>query len=242
MKVLLDVNIVADICSRRKPFYSTVMKIIDWLEEKGISILVYTGSVQTMQYVLMAELQAYDTKEGCKKKSRSYYESEAKELLYQFTSDLIWCSALSEDGLVFNDADPEDAQLIKAVNRMGNDAVLLTRDKELLKRFDKAISPKQFLSEYAEKETSRQIPFCDLKKQLDKYRPEMELSPLVRITRVKNPAIFSGLQQPHSSLQGPLAVTETEVLSLQMTTLWQRRYGSMQIMDRQKGIITVRLV
>jgi UDP-2-acetamido-2-deoxy-ribo-hexuluronate aminotransferase len=115
MKVLLDVNIIVDICSLREPYNSQSLQAVDWI---------------------------------------------------------------SEDGSVFSDEDPEDAQLIKAVNRMGNDTLLLSRDKNLLERFDKAISPYEFIQKYikSEEEWKQPIPFCDLKKQLDEYRPEMESS------------------------------------------------------------------
>ncbi len=203
MKVLLDVNVVVDICTLREPFYTESVAAVDWMDGKGISKHLYAGSVQTMQFVLMSELVRRDKKNNIKK-NNSFYEEEAKSLLYDFTDDLVWVSALSEDGHVYNDVDPEDAQLIKAVNRMGHDAVILTRDKGLLERFDKAISPKQFLSEYAGKEIDRQIPFCDLKKQLDEYRPELEdavFSVLESTAFINGPAV-KNLAEDLSSFSG----------------------------------------
>ncbi len=203
MKILLDVNVVVDICTLREPFYTESVASVDWLDENGIPKYLYAGSVQTMQFVLMSELARRDEKNNIKK-NNSFYEEEAKSLLHDFTSDLVWVSALSEDGHVYNDVDPEDAQLIKAVNRMGDDALLLTRDKGLLERFDKAILPKQFLSEYAGKEISRQVPFCDIKKQLDEYRPEMEnaVSSVIESTAFINGPAVKTLAEDLSSFAG----------------------------------------
>ncbi len=202
MNILLDVNIVVDICSKREPFYTKVLEIMDWLDLNDISARLYAGSVQTYQYVLMSELLSRDKKNN-EKKGISFYKEESKYLLSSFTDDLVWISALSEDGPVYSDEDPEDAQLIKAVNRMGNDGLLLTRDKRLLQRFEKAISPEQFIAKYvnAEKEWQIPIPFCDLKKQLDEYRPEMEKA-------------ISGVIESTSFINGPAVKTLAEDLSV----------------------------
>ena len=185
MNILLDVNIVVDICSKREPFYSKVLEIMDQLDVNDISARLYTGSAQTYQYVLMSELLSSDKKNN-ETKGISFYKEESKNLLSIFTDDLVWISALSGDGSVYSDEDPEDAQLIKAVNRMEDDGLLLTRDKKLLQRFKKAISLEPFFDKYvnAEKEWQIPIPFCDLKKQLEEYRPEMEnaISDLIEST------------------------------------------------------------
>lgn len=173
MQVLFDVNIVVDICVGRKPFYKMEVEIENYCRKNRMPLRLYTGSVQTMQYVLTSALMYEDIAKEIRR-PHSYYEGLSKLILEEYTKNFYWTSAFSEDGPVFNDIDPEDAQLIKAVNRMGDNAVLLTRDKDLLNRFDKAISPQLFISEYMEEEINRPIPFCDLNKQLDEYRPEME--------------------------------------------------------------------
>ncbi len=140
---------------------------------------------------------------------------------------MYWWSSLSEDGQVFLDEDPEDAQLIKAVNRMGVDSFLLTRDKQLLKRFNKAISPDKFIKKYIESEVEWQksIPFCDLKKQLDEYRPEMEsaISQVVESTSFINGPTVKTLAEELSSFSGvkhsiPCA-SGTDALLLALMTL-----------------------
>lgn len=205
MNILLDVNIVVDICSKREPFYTKVLEIMDWLDLNGISARLYAGSVQTYQYVLMSELLSRDKKNN-EKKSISFYKEESKNLLSSFTADLVWISALSDDGSVYSDEDPEDAQLIKAVNRMGDDALLLTRDKKLLERFDKAVSPDQFIGKYIKSNTDfkKPVPFCDLKKQLDEYRPEIEnvVSSVVESTAFINGPAVKTLAEDLSAFAG----------------------------------------
>ena len=194
MKVLLDVNIVVDICAERHPHSGYAADIMGYCIESNQSVYLYTGSVQTLIYSLATQIHNSE---------RSFVKSIdiASKELDKFSSKITWWSSLSEDGAVFHDIDPEDAQLIKAVNRMGEDALLLTRDKKLLKRCDKAISPDQFLSEYVGKEINKHVQFCDLKKQLDEYRPVMERA-------------ISDVVESTSFINGPAVKTLAEDLSV----------------------------
>jgi hypothetical protein len=67
-----------------------------------------------MQYVLAGALAEHDKKTTGLKQSHGLYEREAARLLEIYTGDLLWASALSEDGTVFGEEDPEDAQLESA--------------------------------------------------------------------------------------------------------------------------------
>ncbi len=199
MKILLDVNIVVDICAERLPFFKKATQVFAWLMNKNIQPYLYSGSVQTLIYSLATQIHKLD---------RPFSKSLeiARNELNKFSESVYWWSALSEDGQVFLDKDPEDAQLIKAVNRMSEDSFLLTRDKQLLKRFNKAISPEKFIQKYIESELEWQksIPFCDLKKQLDEYRPEIESSinqVLESTTFINGPAVKT-LAEDLSSFSG----------------------------------------
>jgi UDP-2-acetamido-2-deoxy-ribo-hexuluronate aminotransferase len=129
-----------------------------------------------MQYVLAGALAEHDKKTTGLKQSRGIYEREAARLLEIYTGDLLWTSALSEDGAVFGEEDPEDAQLERAVKRLGPDARLLTRDLRLLNTCEQAISPGEFLHTYIEGSGTQSpaMQFCDLAAQLNTLRPEME--------------------------------------------------------------------
>ena len=199
MKVLLDVNIVIDMCAERLPFCNKATQVFTWLMNKNLQPYLYTGSVQTLIYSLATQIHELE---------RPFSKSLeiAKNELNTFSKSVYWWSSLSEDSQVFLDEDPEDAQLIKAVNRMGVDSLLLTRDKQLLKRFDKAISPDEFIQKYIEleKEWKDPIPFCDLKKQLDEYRPEMEsaINQVVESTSFINGPTVKTLAEDLSSFAG----------------------------------------
>ena len=199
MKILLDVNIVVDICAERLPFFKKATQIFTWLMNKNIQPYLYTGSVQTLIYSLATQIHKLD---------RPFSNSLeiARNELNKFSESVYWCSSLSEDAQVFLDEDPEDAQLIKAVNRMGVDAFLLTRDKQLLKRFDKAISPDEFIRKYIELENKWKapIPFCDLNKQLDEYRPELEscINQVIESTSFINGPAVKKLAEDLSSFIG----------------------------------------
>ena len=136
MKILFDVNVVVDLYSERIPYLYGILQILKFSKKNGYTTYLYTGSVQTIHYVLARAIKKPDY-------SISKSLSIASGILKKASVNFKWWPALSEDGSVFDDIDPEDAQLIKAVNRMGADALLLTRDKELLIRCDKAISPDQ---------------------------------------------------------------------------------------------------
>lgn len=176
MQVLFDVNIVVDICAQRAPYYDDALRIEGWCRDKGTAIRLYTGSVQTMLYVLAGALAEHDRNSTGLRESRGFYEREAARLLEIYTDDLSWVSALSEDGMGFGAEDPEDAQLEKAVQRLGPEAHLITRDLRLLNRCGQALSPGEFVDRYIEAKAFEKppMPFCDLAAQLDTFRPEME--------------------------------------------------------------------
>ncbi|MBW1614218.1 MAG: aminotransferase class I/II-fold pyridoxal phosphate-dependent enzyme [Deltaproteobacteria bacterium] len=168
--LLLDVNIIVDVCAERHPYFARSVKALDKAIGEGVRLWIYTGSVQTLEYVTANELR------------RAHLESNtpitvdqahklARKILALFSKDRHWLTALPEDGMVFEEEDPEDAQLHRAVTRLGKGARLLTRDEETLKSCPQAISPGDYL-DYTSKGT--QIPFIDLAAQQDRIRPNLE--------------------------------------------------------------------
>lgn len=197
MKILFDVNVVVDLYSERIPYLSEVLQIQKFSKNNGYTTYLYTGSVQTLHYVLARAIKKPN-------QNLSNSLSTASGILNKTSVYFKWWPALSEDGSVFHDIDPEDAQLIKAVNRMGVDALILTRDKELLARCDKAISPDQFLVDYVYKNINKPIQFCDLQKQLDEYRPELEsgINQVIESTSFINGPAVKTLAKDLSSYSG----------------------------------------
>jgi UDP-2-acetamido-2-deoxy-ribo-hexuluronate aminotransferase len=94
----------------------------------------------------------------------------ARSLLENFCIKHNWLAAISDDGNVWNDNDPEDAQLYNAVQRLSN-GLLLTRDQGMLSRGEFSISPEQYVCKSI-KEGS--IPFIDLETQQNLIRPQLE--------------------------------------------------------------------
>ena len=60
MKILLDVNIVVDICAERLPFFKKATQIFTWLMNKNIQPYLYTGSVQTLIFSLATQIHNLD--------------------------------------------------------------------------------------------------------------------------------------------------------------------------------------
>jgi UDP-2-acetamido-2-deoxy-ribo-hexuluronate aminotransferase len=121
------------------------------------AVWIYVASLQTLEYVTAAELHRQDEDQ-----SFGHCLLTARRLLETFVKDKQWLAALSSEGNVFADSDPEDAQLYKAVQRLGTDARLVSRDKKMTKRGDYSISVAEYLSLTESKST---INFIDLKTQ-----------------------------------------------------------------------------
>lgn len=172
MDLLLDVNIVLDICASREPFGVEGLAAIQKCKENGGKAWVYTGSVQTIQYNLAQEIKRVKQLQNIHASFKECLK-EAQKILKIFCQNKLWLSALSEEGDVFEAEDPEDAQLVRALQRFPEKSIkLLTRDKQLLeKEPELAISPKEYLKI---KESVPATPFIDLQTQQDIIRPVLE--------------------------------------------------------------------
>jgi UDP-2-acetamido-2-deoxy-ribo-hexuluronate aminotransferase len=161
--ILLDVNIVIDVCAQREAFQLNALKSIEFCQKKGGQLWIYVGSVQTIEYNLASEIKH-------KNQSFAQAQKQARKILLKFTKKYQWLAALAGDGNVWADEEPEDVQLYNAVQRLPN-GFLLTRDKGMLQRGELAKSPEQYL---AESEAEKPIPFIDLKTQQNLIRPQLE--------------------------------------------------------------------
>lgn len=169
MDVLIDLNVLIDVVTRRESFFALSGRAIDCLRSRGARLFVYAGSVQTLRYQTTAELlrQREDL-------TRSQALRYADKVLEPFLQDFDWLAALSGEGTgIFTEDDPEDAQLVRALDRLGEDAILLTRDAQLLKVCPQARSPQQVL-ENTSQAASPAIDFIDLKTQQAALRPQLE--------------------------------------------------------------------
>lgn len=168
--LVLDVSIVVDLCLERGEHFADALAALEKANAEGHRIWLYAGSVQALQYVLANELRRSSHQPDL---SLAQSHDLARRLLSRFSMSVQWLAALAEDGQVFDQRAPEDAQLSRAVARLGKEAWLLTRDEALLKNCAQAVSTQAYL----EKTQTRQgLDFIDLKSQQDVIRPHLERS------------------------------------------------------------------
>lgn len=169
MSILLDVNIIIDVLAHRDNFAERSAMALAKCRTKNIKTWVYVGYVKTLEYSLTSELKR---KVGIESNFSSFNKI-AKKLIQDFIKDYNWLAALSEEMDVFEGSDPEDEQLMRALDRFeGGSCKLLTRDKDLLIAYpEKTISPEVFIQTPYNLPT---IPFIDLQTQQDSIRPILE--------------------------------------------------------------------
>lgn len=172
MDLLIDVNIVIDVCSGRVPHAELSTAALLLCKKAKGTLWLYTGSVQTLEYNLFHELRRMNTQKNRGRTSKELAQ-RARLLLTVFSVDTEWLSALSGEGDVFDSIDPEDEQLIRALDRFSSNSIkLITQDELLLKGHpEKSISP----AEYCQLTTAgRSLSFIDLEKQQSRIRPMLE--------------------------------------------------------------------
>lgn len=172
--ILLDVNVVVDLCVERDGTANSALAIA-MAESTGTSIWVYTGSVQTLEYVVAQEIYRNSQNNGILISHKESNKKAKTDLLRQ-TAGMQWLASLSGEGNVFGCDDPEDEQLLIALDRFpANTVGLLTRDGTMLKRAGaRAITPEVFIEACKRESTQRTIEFIDLKIQQDYIRPALE--------------------------------------------------------------------
>lgn len=172
MNLLLDVNIIVDVCAERPLFGKASRDAVNLALARGFGVWIYAGSVQTLEYTLIGELKRICADDELCLTNRQI-SFRARALLKDFCADKNWLAALSAEGHVFEAQDPEDEQLIRALDRLiPGEIALLTRDEQLLNRQDpRILSPEQYLTRRPE---ARPIDFIDLKGQQNDIRPALE--------------------------------------------------------------------
>jgi len=172
MDLLLDVNVVVDICARREPFFKAARDAVALCRTQGGQVWMYAGGVQTLDYVLRDELKRNGEKRGAQLTNKQS-ALLARNLLERFSQDKNWLAALASEGSVFDSQDSEDEQLIRALDRFSQNSIrLLTRDELLLESYpDKTIAPTDFCQL---KTDIRRMDFIDLKTQQVAIRPKLE--------------------------------------------------------------------
>ena len=175
MDILLDVDIVLDICTQRKPHAERSALALELARYLGGKLWLYCGSTQALEYNLYNELQRDNADSQTPLSSKALLQ-KARTLLDAFAKDKHWLAALAGEGAVFASPDPENEQLIRALERFAPGSIkLLTRDAVLLRNHtDKTITPDGFIDETLNAAHRKTIDFVDLKTQQQAVRPALE--------------------------------------------------------------------
>jgi UDP-2-acetamido-2-deoxy-ribo-hexuluronate aminotransferase len=171
--VLLDINVVVDICTHRMPYAMTSAQAVAQCELNGITVYLYAGSVQTLEFVLATELMRM-TKQPEVALTASLAGKQARQLLHHFSKDKQWLTALSAEANVFESDDPEDEQLLRALDRFEDgEIIMLSRDKGMAKKApQRVLSPEALLQQCSLKPGP--IDFINLKAQQTVISPKLE--------------------------------------------------------------------
>lgn len=171
MDLLLDVNIVLDICQPRPEYARAALEALEKCRHEGGTLWIYAGSVQTLHHMLGRGLLADAASSGTTVPLAEALRRSGA-LLSKFTADKQWLAAMAGEGPVFTAKDPEDEQLVRALDRFGSGTIrLLTRDNDLLAREPRAISPQAYLES---PELGSPLDFIDLAAQQDGMRGALE--------------------------------------------------------------------
>lgn len=168
--LLLDVNIVVDVCSARQPWCFHSAEAIARCLDDGGRLWLYSGSVQTLEYSLAKEIFRQNQQEEVTFASAL---AASRDVLAGFCRDKNWLASLAGEGPVFESYDPENEQLILALKRFPQDTIkLLTRDRAIADKFPElTISPEKYLNQNAD---PKPAAFVDLAAQQDVIRPTLE--------------------------------------------------------------------
>ncbi|HMM77824.1 MAG TPA: DegT/DnrJ/EryC1/StrS family aminotransferase, partial [Gammaproteobacteria bacterium] len=171
MDLLLDANIVQDICEPRPEYAKTALEALAKCRSEGGTLWLYAGSVQTLHHVLANGLLTRAAEAGTRL-TRGEALRRSSALLKQFTCDTRWLAALAGEGDVLGADDPEDEQLVRALDRFEAGTIkLLTRDETLLSVEPRAVSPHTYLQATAE---APALNFIDLATQQHGLRGALE--------------------------------------------------------------------
>ena len=172
MDLLFDINVAVDICAKRPAYYQDADLALAKCRQEGGRLWLYAGSVQTQEYVTRDALKHTFKAAGQPITARQLHY-HTRQVLKTFAEDKQWLAALAAEGAVFDSEDPEDEQLIRALDRFAPGTIkLLTRDRDLCDQYpERTITPAAYLAQPA---PPRRLDFIDLAAQQQHLRPQLE--------------------------------------------------------------------
>ncbi|MBL0077188.1 MAG: hypothetical protein IPP41_15130 [Rhodocyclaceae bacterium] len=95
MDLLIDVNIVLDVCACRMPFAPSSAAALQRCQDQGAKLWLYAGSVQTMEFNMAREVQRKIESQDAQISNRQC-AFRARQALKAFAVDKHWLAALAE--------------------------------------------------------------------------------------------------------------------------------------------------
>ncbi|MGB5832002.1 MAG: DegT/DnrJ/EryC1/StrS family aminotransferase [Thiohalocapsa sp.] len=172
MDLLLDVDVVLDLCTPRMQWSGAAGNAISRCANNGGRLWLYVGSVQAYQYGLARALED-DALGNGQLVSDAPYLDLARRILAEFCKDKHWLAALANEGDVFDAANCGTEQLLRSLDRFEPGSIkLLTRQANVLDAHpDKAVTPETVC---AMPPRTSGMGFIDLQSQQDRIRPSLE--------------------------------------------------------------------
>jgi dTDP-4-amino-4,6-dideoxygalactose transaminase len=158
--VLLDVNVVVDICVDRQPTVVNALDALDAVWLSGATVYLLAGALQTYHYQVARELQQKAVRQGVEL-GRAKSVKTAQVLLDALLARCQWLTTFAADCTLSDTDDPEDDQFIRAINRHRGTITLLTWDAALIRRCPLAITPQEFVQRSTVDAPGR-LPLLDL--------------------------------------------------------------------------------
>ena len=154
-QIILDTNIVLDYFIEDRENHNNVEEFLKKNKDK-VKYLITSYQYDTVYYLLSRFLKEKNILD----KLNRFFTKYKINIVSTTGKDTLNASRYK---------DVEDGILISICNRIGKDCFIITNDKFLIKEFDRAISPKDFV--LSEKEN---IPMLDLKFEYLSYSEELE--------------------------------------------------------------------
>jgi UDP-2-acetamido-2-deoxy-ribo-hexuluronate aminotransferase len=169
MDLLIDVNVVVDICAGLAPHAESSNEALRHCIASGGKLWLYAGSAQALASKLIRDPRQ-DTAAAS---DGGDVPRNGRDLLTAFVEDKNWLACLAGEGPVFDGPDPEGEQLVRALGRFNAGSIkLLTHDPARLERYaEHTLTAQQYLSLPPEPFV---LEFTDLRAQQKRMRPQLE--------------------------------------------------------------------
>lgn len=168
IRVLFDINVILDFSSeKRDKLFATSRQAFEYCKKNHIEVFLSSSSIDNIFYLKYKQIKT-DFQELSNQNIAFITRNFLQDLVAKFKI------AKTPSYMEMDFEDIEDAQIIASARTV--DAIVLTRDAEMLAKYPQdTVHPDQFM-EYLEKQTKqkRNIPFLDLKSINMSYYQEFE--------------------------------------------------------------------